>query len=173
MNRRLFRSNVHNSPPRHGSISMYKYFGQLNVWYILTMKGLLHSSMISFSLRMCCCCFTSLISFFLSFLRAKGVFVGPAVTSSTLPKPPTPRVATQTSSSSLTVWAEKSEEEGTSCSLSISLSSVLCSSCSSSQGRESETGTVWSSPSCCFHSCQVTPPCFPSLSSSLFQLVSN
>ena len=52
---------VHSSPPRHDSISMYKYFLSLKVLKSFTMKGQSDSSIISFSDMICCCCRVSTI----------------------------------------------------------------------------------------------------------------
>lgn len=83
----------------------------LNVLKSLTMKLQFDSIIICFSLRMCCCCRVSTIwAFFITF-KAKLLDVSVAnVTSSTLPNPPTPKVATFRKSES-SIWAN--------CSLSL------------------------------------------------------
>lgn len=99
----LSLNTVHNSPPRQLSISIYKYLASLNVLYNLTIKSQLASPIISFSDMMCCCCFVFTIWSFFICLRAYDLDGLPCIwTSSTLPNPPTPKVATMLSSDNLT-----------------------------------------------------------------------
>ena len=59
------------------------------------MKSQLDSIIICFSLKMCCCCLVSTIcAFFMTFKAKLFVWSVARVTSSTRPKPPTPKVAT-------------------------------------------------------------------------------
>lgn len=90
----LSLKTVHNSPPRHASISIYKYFLSLKVLKSLTTKSQSASPIILFSDMICCCCLVSTICAFFICFRANDLELSPAIcTNSTLPNPPTPKVA--------------------------------------------------------------------------------